>query len=132
MMRVAVNSDTAPNAIGPYSQAVWSEDLLFLSGQTPIDPSNAKLVEGSIGVQTQRVFDNLRAVLKSAGLGFEHAIKLNVYLTDMTDFADMNAVYLEQFDKPFPARTTIAVAGLPLGAKVEIEMVARKPKKNNA
>ncbi len=127
MKRLAVNSSDAPKAIGPYSQAVWSEDLLFLSGQTPIDPAIGKLIEGDIGAQTQRVFDNLRAVLESAGLGLEHAIKLNVFLTDMANFAEMNAVYAEQFDTPHPARTTVAVAGLPLGAKVEIELIARKP-----
>ncbi|MFK8031403.1 MAG: RidA family protein [Gammaproteobacteria bacterium] len=126
MKRTATHSDQAPQAIGPYSQAVWSDDLLFLSGQTPIDPATASLIEGDIGEQTQRVFDNLLEVLKSAGLGFEHAIKLNVYLTDMADFAGMNEVYLKQFSSPFPSRTTVAVAGLPLGAKVEIEMVARK------
>ncbi len=127
MTRKSIHSDDAPEAIGPYSQAVWCGDLLYLSGQTPIDPTTSTLVEGDIDVQTQRVFDNLREVLRAAGLRFEHAIKLNVYLVDMADFTGMNAVYAQQFAVPFPARTTVAVAGLPLGARVEIEMVARKP-----
>ncbi len=129
MTRKAIHSDDAPEAIGPYSQAVWCDDLLYLSGQTPIDPTTSSLVEGDIDVQTQRVFDNLREVLRAAGLRFEHAIKLNVYLVDMADFAGMNAVYARQFAAPFPARTTVAVSALPLNARVEIEMVARKPKR---
>jgi 2-iminobutanoate/2-iminopropanoate deaminase len=121
-----VTSDSAPAAIGPYSQAVWAGELLYLSGQTPIDPAVGKLVDGDIGVQTGRAFDNLEAVLKAAGLSMDHVIKVNVYLTDMGNFAGMNAVYQTRFNKPFPARTTVAVAGLPLGALVEIEMVAKK------
>lgn len=129
MTRKFVHTIDAPEAIGPYSQAVWCEDLLYLSGQTPIDPETSKLVVGDIGEQTQRVFDNLREVLRAAGLRFEHAIKLNVYLVDMADFAGMNTVYAQQFASPFPARTTVAVAGLPLGARIEIEVVARRPKR---
>jgi len=121
-----VTSDSAPAAIGPYSQAVWAGELLYLSGQTPIDPAVGKLVDGDIGVQTGRAFDNLESVLKAAGLSMDHVIKVNVYLTDMSNFAGMNAVYQTRFTKPFPARTTVAVAGLPLGALVEIEMVAKK------
>jgi 2-iminobutanoate/2-iminopropanoate deaminase len=105
---------------------VWAAELLYLSGQTPLDPVVGKLVDGDIGVQTGRAFDNLEAVLKAAGLSMDHVIKVNVYLTDMGNFAGMNAVYQTRFNKPFPARTTVAVAGLPLGALVEIEMVAKK------
>ncbi|MEM7083882.1 MAG: RidA family protein [Pseudomonadota bacterium] len=126
-MRKAIYTDEAPAAIGPYSQGVWSDNRLYVSGQTPIDPGTGQLVDGDITAQTQRVFDNLRAILREAGLRFEHAIKLNVYLIDMADFAAMNAVYQEQFAAPFPSRTTVAVAGLPLNARVEIELIARRP-----
>jgi 2-iminobutanoate/2-iminopropanoate deaminase len=124
--RIHVTSENAPAAIGPYSQGVWAGDLLYLSGQTPIDPSVGKLIDGDISAQTARAFDNLEAVLQAAGLSMDHVIKVNVYLTDMGNFAGMNAVYQTRFTKPYPARTTVAVAGLPLGAKVEIELVARK------
>lgn len=124
-MRNAVTSPDAPKAVGPYSQAVVSGDHVFLSGQTPIDPASGALIDGSIADQTQRCFDNLAAVLEAAGLGFGDVVKVNVYLTEMADFAEMNGVYARQFEEPFPARTTVAVAALPLGARVEIELVAR-------
>jgi 2-iminobutanoate/2-iminopropanoate deaminase len=125
-MRNAVTSPDAPKAVGPYSQAVVSGDHVFLSGQTPIDPASSALIDGSLAEQTQRCFDNLAAVLEAAGLGFGDVVKVNVYLTDMADFAEMNGVYALQFEEPFPARTTVAVAALPLGARVEIELVARR------
>jgi 2-iminobutanoate/2-iminopropanoate deaminase len=124
--RDAVSSPHAPAAIGPYSQAVWVGNLLFLSGQTPVDPRTGKLVEGDAAIQTARVFDNLEAVLASASLSMADVMKCNVFLTSMDDFAAMNAVYRERFSAPFPARTTVAVAGLPLGARVEIELVAAR------
>jgi 2-iminobutanoate/2-iminopropanoate deaminase len=124
--RKNVSSPTAPAAIGPYSQGVWSGDVLFCSGQTPIDPSTGKLIDGDVTAQTNRVFDNLAAVLAAGGLTLDHVIKCNVYLIDMKDFPAMNAAYSERFKSPFPARTTVAVAGLPLGARVEIECLARK------
>lgn len=124
MSRKIIQTDTAPKAIGPYSQAVRAGDLVYLSGQTPIDPATGKLVVGGISEQTLRAFQNLKAVLEAGGLGMQDVIKVNVYLTDMADFAEMNTAYQEQFSAPFPARTTVAVAGLPLGARVEIEMVA--------
>ena len=99
---------------------------MYLSGQTPIDPASGKLVEGDVGAQTMRCFDNLEAVLLDAGLNMGHVIKCNVYLTSMVDFLAMNDAYHRRFDKPYPARTTVAVAGLPLGARVEIELVARR------
>lgn len=126
MSRITVFSSEAPQAIGPYSQAAWADDLLYLSGQTPIDPPAKKLVEGDISVQTQRAFDNLQSVLESAGLSMDDVIKVNVYLVSMEDFPAMNAVYATRFASPYPARTTVAVAALPLGARVEIEMVARR------
>lgn len=123
--RQPVTSPAAPAAIGPYSQGVWCGDLLYCSGQTPIDPATGALVNGTVAEQTHRVFDNLSAVLTEAGLTLDHAIKCNVYLVDMADFAEMNAAYATRFNAPHPARTTVAVAALPLGARVEIELIAR-------
>lgn len=99
--------------------------MLFLSGQTPLDPATGAVVEGGIEAQTRQVFANVDAVLAAAGSSFADVVKVNVYLTDMADFSTMNTVYATIFSEPHPARTTIAVAGLPLGAAVEIELVAR-------
>lgn len=126
MTRKHVESARGPAAIGPYSAAIWAGELLYLSGQTPIDPATGELITGDVGAQTHRAFDNLEAVLKDAGLTMDHVIKCNVYLTDMANFAAMNAAYATRFTKPFPARTTVAVRGLPRNALVEIEMVARR------
>lgn len=126
MSRRIVDSKRGPRAIGPYSHAVWVGDVLYLSGQTPIDPATGKLVAGDVGAQTQRVFDNLQAVLGDAGLTLDDVVKSSVYLTTMSHFAGMNAVYESRFSAPYPARTTVAVAELPLGALVEIEVVARR------
>ena len=124
MTRVAI---TAPGAatVGPYSHAVEAAGLLFLSGQTPIDRSTGKLVAGALGEQTLQCFRNLGEVLEAAGLTFDDVVNVQVYLTDMNDFAAMNEVYAQQFRKPFPARTTIGVASLPLGARIEIGMTAK-------
>lgn len=124
MTRSTVTAATAPAAIGPYSHAATGGGPLFLSGQTPIDPATGRLVDGDVTVQTRRVLDNLEAVLRAAGGTLADVVKVNVYLTSMDDFAAMNAAYAEAFTEPFPARTTVAVAGLPLGARVEIEAVA--------
>lgn len=124
--RQPISAPDAPKAIGPYSQAVWNGNELFCSGQTPIDPATGTLVTGDVAAQTHRVFDNLAAVLVAAGLSLADVIKCNVYLTDMADFAAMNGAYAERFAAPYPARTTVAVAGLPLGARVEIECIARR------
>ena len=129
MTREPVFIQKSPHAIGPYSHAVWADNLLYLSGQTPIDPHTNKLVEGDISLQTAQAFNNLEAVLMDAGLTMDDVIKCNVYLTTMQNFSAMNAVYKERFNTPYPARTTVAVAELPLGAQVEIEMVAKKPLK---
>jgi 2-iminobutanoate/2-iminopropanoate deaminase len=126
MARKAEKSPNGPKALGPYSPAVWSGRQLFLSGQTPVDPATGQLVEGDVEVQTHRVFDNLKAVLEDSGLSMDDVVKCNVYLTDMANFAAMNKAYATRFDAPYPARTTVAVAGLPLGAQVEIELVARR------
>lgn len=112
-------------AIGPYSHGVVSEPWLYLSGQTPLDPATGDLIVGSVAAQTRQCLANLGAVLTAAGLDFDDVIKCNVYLVDMADFAEMNQEYATHFTEPYPARTTVAVAGLPRGARVEIEMVAR-------
>ena len=126
MSRKHVESAKAPKAIGPYSVGVWAGDLLYLSGQTPLDPATGQLVTGDVTAQTHRVFDNLEAALKDAGLTMDHVIKCNVYLVDMADFAAMNAGYEQRFTRPYPARTTVAVRALPRDARVEIEMVAKR------
>jgi 2-iminobutanoate/2-iminopropanoate deaminase len=113
-------------AVGPYSHAVASGDTVYLSGQTPLDPATGALVPGGIASQTERCFQNLFGVLAAAGLEPDDVVKVNVYLVDMSDFAAMNAVYERQFSTPFPARTTIGVASLPLGARIEIELIARR------
>lgn len=126
MTRNAHTSTNGPAAIGPYSHGVWAGDLLYLSGQTPIDPATGTLVDGGVTEQTTRVFDNLKAVLGDAGLSMDDVVKCNVFLVTMEDFPEMNAVYGGRFAEPYPARSTVAVAGLPLGARVEIELVARR------
>lgn len=123
--RSTLHAPDAPAAIGPYSHAASGGALTFLSGQTPIDPASGALVDGDVAVQTARVFDNLRAVLHAGGGDLDDVVKVNVFLTSMDDFAAMNEVYASVFTAPFPARTTVAVAALPLGARVEIECVAR-------
>ena len=122
--RSALSSPDAV-AVGPYSHAVVHDGLVYCSGQTPLDPSTGRLADGGIAAQTRQCFTNLLAVLDDANLSGADVLKVNVFLTDMADFADMNAVYMTIFDEPFPARTTIGVAGLPLGANIEIELIAR-------
>lgn len=124
--RTPLSSATA-SAIGPYSHAIDDGTHVFCSGQTPIDPATGKLREGGVGDQTHQCFDNLFAVLADGGLGSDDVVKVNVYLTDMDDFAEMNEAYATRFSDPHPARTTVAVKALPLGARVEIELVAKKP-----
>lgn len=126
MSRTPLSSPTA-SAIGPYSHAVDDGTHVFCSGQTPIDPETGALREGGVGDQTNQCFDNLFAVLADGGLTSDDVVKVNVYLTDMNDFAAMNEAYSTRFASPFPARTTVGVAGLPMNARVEIELVARKP-----
>jgi 2-iminobutanoate/2-iminopropanoate deaminase len=126
MARTPVTSEHGVT-VGPYSQGIDTGRMVFLSGQTPLDPATGQLVDGSIEAQTRRCLDNLSAVLSAAGLTLEDAVKCNVYLTDMQDFGEMNDAYARYFSSPFPARTTVEVAGLPLGARVEIEMVAERP-----
>ncbi len=114
-------------AVGPYSHAVEAGDIVFFSGQTPMDSGSGALVGGGIEAQTEQCFRNLFAVLAAAGLGADEVVKVNVFLVDMGDFAAMNAVYSRMFSAPYPARTTIGVSALPLGARIEIEMAAKRP-----
>jgi 2-iminobutanoate/2-iminopropanoate deaminase len=125
MYRKAFNADGAV-AVGPYSHAVESGDLVFLSGQTPIDSTTGKLLQGDIAAQTEQRLHNLFQVLSAAGLKPDDVVKVNVFLTDMANFEAMNKVYATKFATPYPARTTIGVASLPLGAQVELEMIARR------
>ena len=124
-MKKPIHSTAAPEAIGPYSQAVLVDGWLFASGQVPIDPATGELVQGDIRVQTARVFENLQAVLAEAGGSLHDVVKTTVYLKDMASFAAMNEVYAEAFGDTRPARATVEVSELPKGAEVEIELVAR-------
>jgi 2-iminobutanoate/2-iminopropanoate deaminase len=121
--RQAITAEGAPAAVGPYSHAVRSGDLLFLSGQTPLDPATGKLVEGSVGEQTRQCLKNLQAVCAAAGASLEQAVRCGIYVTDMGTFGEVNEVYATFFAEPQPARSTIGVASLPLGAQVEIDAV---------
>jgi 2-iminobutanoate/2-iminopropanoate deaminase len=123
-MKVSVSSAEAPKAIGPYSQAVRAGQLLFVSGQVPLDPATGQLVDGDIAAQTRRVFDNLAAVLKAGGRSFADVVRTTVFLADMNDFATVNEVYGTYFSEPYPARATVQVARLPKDARVEIDLIA--------
>jgi 2-iminobutanoate/2-iminopropanoate deaminase len=120
----AVASDAAPQAIGPYSQAVVAGDLVLCSGQIPLDPETGLLIEGTAADETRRVLENLRAVLAAAGLTMRQVVRTTVYVTDLADFAVVNQVYAEFFVEPYPARATVQVAALPRGARVEIDAIA--------
>ena len=123
-MREAVSSSSAPEAIGPYSQAIRAGSLLFLSGQIPLDPATGEMVQGDIAAQTHRVFQNLSAILQAAGASFDNVVRTTVYLADMNDFPAMNAVYGTYFSSPAPARATVQAARLPKDARVEIDLIA--------
>ena len=124
MPRQPIVTNRAPAAIGPYSQAVRSGSQVFLSGQIPLDPATGQLVEGDISVQSRRVFDNLSAVCAAAGGSLDQVVRVGIYLMDLGDFAAVNAVMAEYFTAPYPARSTIQVAGLPRGARVEVDAIA--------
>lgn len=119
-------TDQAPKAIGPYSQAVSKGGTVYTSGQIPLDPATGKLVDGDFDAMVRRVFDNLEAVLASAGLRFTDVVKVNVFLTDLGNFAVLNQIYAERMGDHKPARSTIQVAALPMGSQVEIDMTAVK------
>ena len=126
-MMKAHHTDHAPAAIGPYSQAIACEGWLYTSGQVALDPATGKLVEGGFEAQARRVMANLREVLGTAGCTFDHVVKATIYVADMADFPTLNAIYGEAMGEHRPARSTVQVAGLPLGARVEIDLVARLP-----
>jgi 2-iminobutanoate/2-iminopropanoate deaminase len=123
MSMTAVTSPEIAPPIGPFSHAIEVGGFIYCSGQVGQDPATGKVVEGGIAAETERAFQNLAAVLKAAGRSFEHVARAGVYLTSMSDFVAMNGIYAKYFSRPFPARTTIAVAALPLGACVEIDLV---------
>ena len=125
MSREIITTDRIAPSVGPFSAAVRAGDLLFLSGQVALDPTTGKLIAGDTGAQTEQIFANISAVLEAAGKSFDDVMKTTVYLADMKEFAAMNTVYARHFQQPYPARTTIQAAALPLGAAVEIEVVAR-------
>ena len=127
-MKRAIASDRAPKAVGPYSQAVAFGDLLFCAGQIPLDPETGEITGADVAAQTERVIENIRALLIVNSMTLTDVVKTTVFLTTMEDFAAMNAVYARHFSEPFPARSTVAVVALPRGAKVEIEVTAAKHK----
>lgn len=126
MANTVISTDKAPAAIGPYSQAIAAGDLLFTSGQIPLDPATGQMVQGDVRAQTERVMENLAAVLAAAGTSFESVVKATIFVQDLGDFATVNEVYGKRFPRNPPARSTVQVAALPRGAKVEIELIARR------
>lgn len=123
MAKTIIHSDNAPAAIGPYSQAVRAGNTVYLSGQIPLDPKTMEIVSGGFAEQTHQVFKNLKAVIEAAGGTFDDVVKLNCYLTDLSDFATFNQIVSEYLKSPFPARAAVQVAALPRGALVEVEGV---------
>ncbi|MGE3278689.1 MAG: RidA family protein [Candidatus Altimarinota bacterium] len=123
-MKTVVSTDRAPKAVGPYSQAIKANGLVFCAGQIPLDPVTGEMISGGIQEQTLRVFENIRAVLEAAGSSLEKVVKAQVFLQDLNDFAAMNEVYASFFAEPYPARDTFQVAKLPKGALVEISITA--------
>jgi 2-iminobutanoate/2-iminopropanoate deaminase len=126
MARKVIHSDNAPQAIGPYSQAIQVEGgkMTFLSGQIPLDPKSMEIVQGDAATQAEQVMQNLKAVLTAGGLDFSHVVRCTIFLTDLGDFAKVNEVYGRYFTAAPPARATVQVAALPRGAKVEIDAIA--------
>ncbi len=125
-MKRAIASDRAPKAVGPYSQGVAFGDLLFCAGQIPLDPDSGEIVGEEVSAQTERVIENIKAVLAVNSMTLSDVVKTTVFLTAMNDFTAMNEAYARHFAPPYPARSTVAVLGLPRGAKVEIEVTAAK------
>ena len=125
-MKQRIQTSKAPNAIGPYSQAIATDTLVFCSGQGPLDPETNTLVEGDVTVQTERTMENIKALLAEMGLDFSDVLKATCYLADMDDFKAFNGVYGSYLSEPYPARTTIQAARLPLDILVEIEVIAQK------
>src|SRR5262245_55775745 len=124
MIKQAIVSPEAAKPVGPYSAAVRAGELLFISGQVPIDPASGRMVEGDIDVQTRRVLDNIGLLLRAAGLSYSHVIRTTVFLADMNDFKAMNETYGSFFVEPYPARSTVQAARLPRDARIEIDAIA--------
>lgn len=125
-MKKMISTSKAPAAIGPYSQAIQVGNLIYTSGQIPIDPATGQLVEGGVKEQTRQSLNNIQAILQEAGLTMTSVVKTTVFMADMADFADMNSIYAEFFTEPYPARSAVAAKTLPKNALVEIEVVAEK------
>ncbi len=125
MIKIAITSPELAPPVGPFSQAIEVGGFLYFSGQVAQDPDTGKVVEGGIAAETERIFQNLSAVLKAAGKSFDDVVRAGVFLTKMSDYATMNGIYAKYFTQPFPARTTLAVVALPLGACVEIDLVVK-------
>jgi len=123
MTKNAIKTEKAPAALGPYSQAVRHGDTVYLSGQIGLDPATMQVVPGGISEQARRVFKNLRAVCEAAGSSLDGIVKMNIYMTDLANFATVNQIMAEYFSEPFPARATIEVSALPLGVEIEVEAV---------
>ncbi len=124
MPNQVVSTEKAPKAIGPYSQAIVAGELIFTSGQIPLDPQTQQMVQGDVRAQTERVMENLAAVLAAAGVGFGNVVKASIFLADLNDFGAVNEVYGKRFPAAPPARSTVQVAALPKGARVEIDLIA--------
>jgi 2-iminobutanoate/2-iminopropanoate deaminase len=127
LSKTVLSSNDAPKAIGPYSQAVRAGQLLFASGQIPLDPASGSIVEGDVTAQTRRVMENLRAVLKAGGLSLADVVRTTIYLIDLNDFTKVNDAYGSYFEEPYPARATVQVSRLPRDARVEIDAIAAYP-----
>ena len=123
-MKQSIASPLAPKPVGPYSAALRAGQLLFVSGQVPLDPATGRMVEGDIGVHARRVLENVRALLDAAGLSFAQVVRTTVFLADMNDFQAMNEVYATFFSEPYPARSTVQAARLPRDARIEIDVIA--------
>jgi 2-iminobutanoate/2-iminopropanoate deaminase len=126
MAKNPIISANGPKAVGPYSQGIVTDDFIFLSGQIPIDPATGSIIQGTVEQQTERAIQNIKTLLSEVGCDLKHVVKSTVFLVDLSKFSEMNSIYAKHFPAPHPARSTVQVAALPLGAQVEIEVIARK------
>ncbi len=126
MKKEIISTELAPAALGPYSQGIATDQLIFISGQLPMDPDTGKLIDGDIAARTRQILKNMQAIAEEAGSSMASIVKTTIFLTDLDDFLDMNAAYAEHFDNEPPARSTVQVAALPLGSNIEIEAILAK------